>query len=76
MSSTAIPIPALALQQSTVGNVASLSTSAGNMYTPLNPNAPHPGSLTPQHNQPSSTPVSTPNASPRPSILRKRTNEG
>ncbi|XP_062609717.1 histone deacetylase complex subunit SAP130-like isoform X1 [Saccostrea cucullata] len=33
--------------------------------------------VTPQNSQPNSnTPVSTPNASPRPSILRKRTNEG
>ncbi|XP_022287844.1 uncharacterized protein LOC111100364 isoform X2 [Crassostrea virginica] len=59
-AASAIPIPALTVMGQ--GNPTSNYPS-----TPL----------TPQNSQSvSNTPVSTPNASPRPSILRKRTNEG
>ncbi|XP_069103612.1 histone deacetylase complex subunit SAP130-A-like [Argopecten irradians] len=73
ISTASIPVPAIAMATSSAISIAPT------LYS-VTQGAPHPGSLTPQHSSVSSqgatTPVSQPNASPRPSILRKRTNEG
>ncbi|XP_060078725.1 histone deacetylase complex subunit SAP130-like isoform X2 [Ylistrum balloti] len=73
-STNSIPVPAL----SAIAMATSSAVSIAPTLYSVNPGTPHPGSLTPQHSssQGATTPVSQPNASPRPSILRKRTNEG
>lgn len=72
VTTASIPIPAISAIQIS----GSLPTS--NLYS--GQTAPQGGAILQQQqhstNHTASTPVSTPNASPRPSILRKRTNEG
>ncbi|OWF39813.1 histone deacetylase complex subunit SAP130-A-like isoform X2 [Mizuhopecten yessoensis] len=76
VSTASIPVPALSAIAMATSSALSIAPTLYSMTS----GAPHPGSLTPQHPSSqgglSSTPVSQPNASPRPSILRKRTNEG
>ncbi|XP_033760170.1 histone deacetylase complex subunit SAP130-A-like isoform X2 [Pecten maximus] len=76
VSTASIPVPAL----SAIALATSSAVSIAPTLYSVTQGTPHPGSLTPQHSsvtsQGATTPVSQPNASPRPSILRKRTNEG
>lgn len=73
-ASLPVPIPALSAIAMASSNMSNLSTASGNLYINAGQS---PGIAMPhfQTNQ-SNTPVTNANSSPRPSILRKRTNEG
>lgn len=69
-------VPGLSQPVTTAMSVAAVAAAASSLYTATTqtPHGPQIGQAAP--NTPSSTPVNNPSASPRPSILRKRTNEG
>lgn len=73
-ASLPVPIPALSAIAMASSNMSNLSTASGNLYI----NAGQSQGITMPHFQTnqSNTPVTNANSSPRPSILRKRTNEG
>lgn len=72
------PTDSLSTLSSASAAAASIPIPALTVMGQCNPSANYPSTpMTTQNSQSTSnTPVSTPNASPRPSILRKRTNEG
>lgn len=72
------PTDSLSTLSSASAAASSIPIPALTVMGQCNPSANYPSTpMTPQNSQSTSnTPVSTPNASPRPSILRKRTNEG
>ena len=73
INSTFSALPINSLSGNSIATVAAVASS---LYTAtsLPHTVPQIGQQAP--NTPSSTPVNNPSASPRPSILRKRTNEG
>lgn len=72
------PTDSLSTLSSASAAASSIPIPALTVMGQCNPSANYPSTpMTPQNSQSTgNTPVSTPNASPRPSILRKRTNEG